>query len=311
MLIKNDAKFAPIILFVFARPDHTRRTLDALLANTLADQSDLIVYADAARNDEERERVNMVRSMVKVLTGFKSIIVIEREINFGLARNIIEGVSDVCGRYGRAIVLEDDIVTSPYFLIFMNAALDKYSQDSRIWHISGWSYPINAEGLGDTFLWRLMNCWGWATWENRWMQYRKEPSKLVEEWSSRDISRFNLDGVENFWRQVTDNNKNKLNTWAIFWYATIFKNNGLCVNPTLSYVNNIGLDGSGENCIKIDGNSDFLLINSNENTVFDAEILENRLAVQRIKEYYLQQKKSVIVRAINKFSRLTLGRNIL
>ncbi|WP_198314779.1 MULTISPECIES: glycosyltransferase family 2 protein [unclassified Acidovorax] len=310
MLIKIDAEFAPIVLFVFARPDHTRRTLDALVANKLAGESDLIIYADGARNVGEQDRVNLVRAIVNSLSGFKSVTVVEREINYGLARNIIEGVSDVCSRYGRAIVLEDDIVTSPQFLTFMNAALDRYADDSRVWHISGWNYPINTEGLGDVFLWRLMNCWGWATWADRWVQYKKEPARLVREWSSEDIHRFNLDGGQNFWEQVTRNNDGALNTWAIFWYATIFENNGFCVNPSLSYVNNIGLDGSGENCGG--SNTGILLpINNVECNVFGCDIVESDIAVQRIQKYYKDQKKTLFVRVINKIARSTLGRNVL
>ncbi|WP_426993726.1 hypothetical protein [Methylomonas sp. CM2] len=142
---------APIVLFAFARPEHTRITLEALSANSLASQSDLIVYSDAARSLEEEIKVTKVRSLAHNIRGFRSVSVIERETNLGLARNIIEGVTDVCNRYGRLIVLEDDMITSPYFLTFMNSALDKYYDNKTVWHINGWNYPINPEGLSDTF----------------------------------------------------------------------------------------------------------------------------------------------------------------
>jgi hypothetical protein len=275
---------APIVLFVYARPDHTQSTLDALAANALADKSDLTIYADAARNESEAVKVRAVRDIVNSASGFRSLTVIERKTNYGLARNIIEGVTEVCNRYGRVIVLEDDIVTSPYFLSFMNAALDQYANEPRVWHISGWNYPIDPEGLGDAFLWRAMNCWGWATWADRWTFFQKDPQHLIESWDKKKIDCFNLDGTYNFWRQITANQEGKLNTWAIFWYATIFENQGLCLNPAQSFVRNIGHDGYGENC----GNTDIFAVNQlgekfNDLPIYNEELA---LAVKRIKVFY-------------------------
>ena len=137
MYENKPSNLAPILLFVFARLDHTKRTIEALAANELALKSDLIIYSDAARSEEEKKSVNQVREFLNSVKGFRSITVVERNKNYGLARNIIEGVTDVCNRYGRVIVLEDDLVTSPHFLSFMNSALDKYETDQRVWHISG------------------------------------------------------------------------------------------------------------------------------------------------------------------------------
>ena len=155
-----------------------------------------------------------------------------------------------------------------------------------------------------------MNCWGWATWIDRWKHFEKDPSRLVHEWTKDDIYRFNLENAHDFWGQVTANHVGKLNTWAIFWYATIFKYNGLCLNPSLSFVHNIGLDGSGENCGKSD-NGDISLININENIVFPTDVLESDQAVQRIQQYYLKQKKTVVARAINRLARLAFGKSLL
>lgn len=241
---------APIVLFVFARPDHTRRTLAALAANALADQSDLIVYADAARSEQDADAVRAVRALVCAATGFRSVTLVERPANYGLAHNIIEGVSETLRAHDRVIVLEDDIVTSPVFLTFMNEALARYKEDARVWHISGWNYPIDPSGMEEVFFWRVMNCWGWATWSDRWSHFRKDARRLVETWDEKTIHRFNLDGAHDFWAQVTANHNGTMNTWAIFWYATVFENHGLCLNPTRSLVQNIGHDTSGQNCIK-------------------------------------------------------------
>jgi hypothetical protein len=289
---------APIVLFVFARPAHTSRTLEALASNHLAEQSNLIVYADAARNDSELEKVNAVRHLVRTARGFKSVTIIEREKNYGLARNIIEGVTEACNQYGRAIVVEDDLVTSPYFLQFMNAALERYQDNPEVWHISGWNYPIDPEDLGDSFFWRVMNCWGWATWADRWKHYQKNPEQLVAHWQAEEIERFNL-GTADFWEQVLMNYSGKRDTWAIFWYATIFKHGGLCLNPARTLVQNIGHDGSGENCGHAVDRFWSNLVDSE--LTFPLEARESMRAVERVAAFYATLQKKGLKSRIRNF----------
>jgi hypothetical protein len=304
-VMSTATSLAPVVFFVFARPEHTRRTLEALAANTLVEQTDLIVYADAPRNESDIEQVREVRNLVHSVSGFRSVNVIERKNNYGLARNIIEGVTEICDRYGRVIVLEDDIVTAPNFLSFMNATLDRYVDEKRVWHISGWNYPIDEDGLGDAFFWRVMNCWGWATWSDRWKYFSKDPKRLIQSWDRGKIRRFNLDGTHDFWEQVTANDKGKLNTWAIFWYATIFEAGGLCLNPVRSFVRNIGNDGSGENCGKIDP----FAIAQVKGRVheFPDRIEESTLAVHRVQEFYKGFQASLLQRVMKRFMSLYPG----
>lgn len=299
----NQNRFSPVVLFVFARPDHTKKTVDALLANPEAGNTDLIVYADAARSEKDVAAVEAVREIFSDLHGFKSVTIHLREKNYGLARNIMEGVTQVTAMYGRAIVLEDDIVTSPAFLNYMNAALDKYENIKEVWHISGWNYPIKSnENLPETFFWRTMNCWGWATWADRWQHFNKNPGELVNSWSSDDVKRFNLDGTHDFWAQVVANHEGKLNTWAIFWYATIFVHQGLCLNPTRGFVANIGNDGSGENC----GAED--IYKTRLATIFHqqwpTELTENVTVVELIRAFYKSLKPSLLRRILGRIKRV-------
>ena len=298
-------RHAPIVLFVFARPAHTRRTLETLAANKLANQSDLIIYSDAARNKAEAEHVGAVRSLIHATEGFRSVTVIERKLNYGLARNIVEGVTEVSDRYGRVIVLEDDIVTSPHFLSFMNAALNKYADKPHVWHISGWNYPIDPAGLGEAFLWRVMNCWGWATWAGRWQYFSKDPRHLVDTWSKNKIRQFNLDDSFNFWNQVIANYQGKRNTWAIFWYSTIFENHGMCLNPSRSLVQNIGNDGTGENCSSCDPYSRETF--PEEITQFPSYSEESMLAVQQVSAYLRNTQGTFLRRLAKRIRQLGFG----
>jgi hypothetical protein len=152
-------------------------------------------------------------------------------------------------------------------------------------HISGWNYPIEINALNDVFLWRVMNCWGWATWADKWQYFEKDTDKLINVFTNEDIYKFSLDGTADFWKQVLLNKKEKINTWAIYWYASIFKQNGLCLNPVQSFVQNIGHDNSGENCSKT--NSFFSKnLSINSDIKFIEKIAENDMALERVKAFY-------------------------
>ncbi|GIC77265.1 glycosyltransferase [Moritella sp. F3] len=294
---------APIVLFVYNRPDHTLKTLHALQKNNLAIDSDLFIYSDGAKDSYQKEKVEEVRELICNLSGFKNVTVIKQKENLGLAESIIKGVSKIVDIYGKVIVLEDDIVTNPYFLSFMNKSLSLYEEDLNVWHISGWNYPIKNNDTSDSFFWRGMNCWGWATWHNRWTHFEKKPSEILNSWDKSKISRFNIEGTNNFFSQIESNHNGRLNTWAVFWYSTIFNHNGLCLNPYKSLVENVGNDGSGENCGSVD-------IYRNKNSDFCPEkypdiIIESKLAVSAIKKFFKwNNSRNIFVRIFRKCRRV-------
>jgi len=239
---------APIVLFVYNRPHHTRRTVEALRLNQLASKSDLIVYSDGYKNDDSFADVLAVRDYLKTITGFNSIEIIEREKNYGLAKSIISGVTDVVNKYGKVIVLEDDIVADVMFLKYMNYSLDLYESSDNVWHVTGWNSPIGVVENNFCFFWSMMECWGWGTWKNRWSMFEKNKFNSIDEVKKIGIKKFNFFGTVPYYDQLLDNKEGSINTWAVYWYLSIFKNNGLCLAPYMSLVKNIGFDGSGENC---------------------------------------------------------------
>lgn len=285
----NIDELAPIALFVYNRPEHTKRTIDALKNNKLANQSELFIFSDWAKNDENIKDVETVRKYLKTITGFKKITIIERESNWGLAQSIIDGVTNIINKYNKIIVVEDDLLASPYFLYFMNDALFFYEDKAKVWHISGWNYPIDSSELGEYFFWNTMNCWGWATWKNRWENFEKNPKRLIREWSEEQIKQFDLDNSGIFWSQILANMEGKIDTWAIFWYATIFEHDGLCLNPTKTFVKNFGHDGTGTNCTKknnyLEGELNLKRINIKSN-----QIINSTKATILIQNYYATPK---------------------
>lgn len=246
------AENAPIILFVYNRPDHTRQTLEALSNAVLADKSELIVFADGPKANctpETLAKIQETRDLLKEKQWCGKVTINESSENKGLAANIISGVTEVVNKYGKVIVLEDDIVIGKHFLEFMNDALNRYNDSKEVMHIAGFRPEIKTKNPNGCFFYPNMDCWGWATWADRWQYFEKNTDKLINTLNEDMIYRFNMNGAEpGNWQQVLDNKAGKINTWAIYWLASIFLKNGLCLAPCKSLCKNVGFDGTGVHC---------------------------------------------------------------
>lgn len=241
---------APVALFVYNRPDHTRRTLDALRANALAASTPLYVFCDAPADEASIPAVRQVRDLVSDVDGFASVTVVHRERNLGLADSIIDGVGMLCERHGRVIVLEDDLVTSPHFLQYMNDALRTYEHDDRVASVSAYMYPLDAapEGL-ETVLLEFPMSWGWATWRRSWALFEPDGRSLLARLEARGmLASFDRVGPGAFARMLRAQIEGRNNSWFIRWHATLYLEGRLSLAPTRSLVNNIGLDGTGVHC---------------------------------------------------------------
>ena len=240
--------YAPILLFVYNRPEHTRRCIESLLRNPLVSESNLFIYADGAKDCMQQEAVNEVRSYIRTLQGFKQITLIERSENWGLARNIIDGVTSQVNRYGKVIVLEDDLVVAPYFLTFMNEALEIYKDEPKVGHIQACDFTQDPS-LPDTFLIKWTGSWGWATWDRAWKHFNPNGQELLHELESRKLTHtFDFNGKYGFTRMLRRQIEGKNNSWAIRWNASLFLKDILSLNVGRSLVQNEGFDGSGTNC---------------------------------------------------------------
>jgi hypothetical protein len=245
--------FAPIALFVYNRPHHTQQVINALKKNPESKDSELFIFCDGAKESAtqtEIDQITKTKEYIKQIKGFRKITIIESLKNKGLAASIIEGVTNIVNKYGRIIVLEDDIVTSPGFLKYMNDALEIYSSSKKVMQVSAYVFPYhdNFEKL-DTFFHKPGSCWGWGTWKNAWNLFEKNPEKQFRLITEKKIwDEFTLFGAyPSYKSQIEQNISGQINTWAIFWYASILLNRGTSLVPTISLVQNIGLDGSGEN----------------------------------------------------------------
>ena len=239
---------SPILLFVYNRPAHTRRCIESLSRNLLAVESELFIYADGAKDQTVADEVEEVRQYIRLVQGFKKVILIERNENWGLAKNIIDGVSTQVRKYGKVIVLEDDLVVAPHFLRFMNDALETYQDEPKVGHIQACDFTQDAS-LPDTFLIKWTGSWGWATWERAWKHFNPNGKELLQELEARKLTyTFDFNGKYGFTRMLRRQIEGKNNSWAIRWNASLFLEDILSLNVGRSLVQNEGFDGSGTNC---------------------------------------------------------------
>lgn len=285
-MIKNN-KLAPVVLFSYNRLEHTKQTIKALQKNTLATESELYIYSDGPKNDEVAVIVDEIREYLKSIDGFKEVIIIEREKNLGLATSIIDGVTSVINKYGKVIVLEDDLITSKYFLKFMNDSLNVYGEKENIFSITGFSFSRNFMNFPngyneDIYLNIRPMSWSWATWIDRWEDVDwevKDFQTFIRD--TKQIKEFNRGGTD-LTRMLKNQINGKLDSWYIRWTFNAFQKSKLTIYPRISYVNNIGHDASGVHCVE-DSNdiyshaelNDSISIVLNKNIQINNQIVEN------------------------------------
>lgn len=263
-----DMRFAPIALFVYNRPQHTRRLLDSLLQNREAAESELYIFSDAPNSAAVVAKVSEVRHIIGRCDGFSRVHLVERKHNLGLAGSIVDGVSRLCNAQGRAIVLEDDLVVSRFFLRYVNDALDLYAGDERVISIGCYTYPVGRP-LPETFFLRVPDCWGWGVWQRSWKLYEADGMKLLTEIRRRGLERgFDFGGTYPFTRMLEDQIAGRNSSWAVRWYATAFLREMLTLYPGHSVTRNAGMDASG--------------VHSGHTKIYDVPLATTPVTVQRI-----------------------------
>ena len=274
-ILKN---LAPIVLFVYNRPEHTKRTVESLLNNTLVSKSTLFIFSDGAKSDKDIQNVDAVRNYIKTLRDFDKIEIIEREKNFGLANSVIIGVNEVISLFGKVIILEDDMISSPYFLKYMNEVLNYFEDNQRIYSVTGYTFPIKIPEnyKHPLYLSPRSSSWGWGTWKNRWEK---------ADWEIKDFQSFINDksrveyfnkGGDDLTRMLKNSISGKVDSWSVKWTYTHFLNNAYCVYPVKSRIKNIGADSSG--------------VHTSKTNKFDVDLENNDVELNGIKDLQPNQE---------------------
>lgn len=235
----------PIVIFAYNRPDTTAELLESLKRNQEAPDSDLYVFIDGPKTTQEEYNVQKVRNLFATLTGFHSVNVHASNENLGLARSVITGVSQILNEFDAAIVLEDDLIVSDDFLLFMNDAVATYRDRRDIWSISGYTPELAISGSygHDIFLVPRPQCWGWATWRDRWdtIDWDVQLFSLMKDKRQRAI--FNKGG-DDLYRTLDMERHGRIESWAIRWCYAAYLQHSYTVNPITSKVQNIGMTDS-------------------------------------------------------------------
>ncbi|MBU6431440.1 MAG: FkbM family methyltransferase [Patescibacteria group bacterium] len=301
----NGKNLSPIALFVYNRPYHTLKTLESLNNNHLSDQSSLYIFSDGPKINATEEDLNKIKDTREVIRRKKwcgEVFIEESADNKGLADCIVNGVTKIINEHGKVIVLEDDLVTSPYFLDYMNDALNFYKDENKVMHISGYMFPVK-EKLPPTFFYNTASCWGWATWKRAWDHFEPDARLLREKIEKVGlVKKFNIEGTYGFMNQLERNANGTAKTWAVKWYASIFLNNGLSLHPYPSLVNNIGHDGTGEHYLKSDKYNWPKLADKIE--ISKIELKESLTARKAMRNFYKNMRPSFIIRLKNKLNNL-------
>jgi hypothetical protein len=242
---------APIVLFVYNRPQHTERTLRALAENELAKESVLYIYADGPKknsNNEERNKINLTRKLIRSENWCKEVHILESETNKGLASSVIDGVTLTVNRFGKVIVLEDDLRTASGFLRYMNDALTKFGDEEKVMQVAGYCFPAHGITMKrSAFFMPTYTSWGWGTWKRAWNKFDPEAEGYQKLKTDKALAaKFDLDDAYPFSRMLVKQMETKdIDSWAIRWRWSLFKAGGIALFPDKSLVENIGFGSDG------------------------------------------------------------------
>ena len=240
---------APIVLFCYNRIDHLQKTVNALKANRLSEESTLIIYSDGYKGATDRVPVKRVQAYARSISGFKNVEIHASDVNQGLAKSVIHGVGEVLGRFGKAIVLEDDIVTAPDFLEMMNDLLNSFESRNDIFSVTGFAPQIDMPSSysKDFYLAPRASSWGWGTWHDRWQKVDWTASTFNKISKSPVLIEAFKSGGEDLWPMLVKQQRGVIDSWAVRWSLAHTLNAAYGVYPVRTKVVNIGTDGSGTN----------------------------------------------------------------
>lgn len=301
--------YAPLALFVYNRFDFLEQIFLSLQNDPISENTILYIFSDGPKNELDYEKIIAVRKIINREFNFLKVEIFERDTNWGLAKSIENGVTEILERHDRIIVLEDDILPKPGFLEYMNAGLELYEFDEQVMHISAFIYPISLNSGMQTVFYNVNSCWGWGTWNRAWSLRDTSISsinaKLIKNkhYSFRD---FNKGQYYAFSKQLKENTSGRKNMWAIKWHSSIYLKGGLCLHPSHSLVTNLGTS-SGTNIGLFNFSKRINTDNVPNIKVERIEMIESLLVIKKINRYFWF--RNIVARILNYFNVYKIDKN--
>ena len=293
--------FAPIALFCYKRLDTLTQTIETLQQNHLATESELFIFSDGPKKATDEPVIAAIRTYLKSITGFKQIIITESAVNKGLATSIITGVSEVINKYGKIIVLEDDLLTSKNFLLYMNQGLNYFENNQKVFSVGAFSIPIRGVKANTIYFTQRADSCGWGTWHNRWSiidwEVKDYPALIKDRSIQKAFNRMGSDMTGLLIKQ----RKGKTNSWAIRWCYHQFKHDLFSVHPVVSKIKNIGFASPEATHTKESFNRFETQLDSNDNIATDFNVpirLEKNIIRQFVRPYTIPNRIWYKIRTI-------------
>lgn len=241
----------PIAVFAFNRPDHLRRTLEALSENIGAAGSSVTVFCDGPRSERDVAACSQVRRVAEERRGFRSVEVVERDRNLGCAASVIDGVDRMLLMDDRVVVIEDDIHTAPGTLEYFRRALDEYAGTPSVFSIAAWAPPFSvvpSDYPYSAYFFPRFHCWGWATWRNRWSWNDWSVPGYEDYVTNAFLRKAHAAGGEDLAAMLEAQMRREIDSWAVRAEYTRFMRGCVTLYPRQPLALNIGMDGSGRHC---------------------------------------------------------------
>ncbi len=302
---------APIAIFIYKRPDHLRRMLETLVACEGFDQSQVFVFGDGPKSPEQAPAAEEARAVARAMLGDRAEYRFQ-DSNRGLANSVIAGVSELTERFGRVIVIEDDLVLAPQFLSFINSALEHYKDDEQVMQVSGFMFDVpELRERREAVVLPLTTSWGWGTWHRAWQKFDATASSWPAiRANAAERRRFDLDGCYDYSEMMERQAIGRSDSWAIRWYLSVFSHRGLVIYPPSSLVANTGMDGSGSHGRGILRNAGPSVVIDSQSNVMFAPAVVDHAALGMIRQLLWLQSGGLVGKLggmlKNRFKRLSL-----
>lgn len=236
----------PILLLIFNRPEATAKVFEEIRKQK---PKYLYIGADGPRYSvpEDTELCKKCREIATAIDWDCEVKTLFRDRNLGCGAAPAQAITWFFENVEQGIILEDDIFPDQSFFTFCEQMLNHYKNDDSIMHISGCYFFNDLLSTNTTqsyYFTKHIHVWGWATWKRAWKHYDYD----IKDWpySNSKVQLKNYYGDHYIvWKDIFSRMQHKGNDiWDYQWMFSIYKQNGIAINPCVNLTKNIGFNNT-------------------------------------------------------------------